>query len=232
MAGELPAKIGELKVRTIGTGKNRIKIVLLPGSRHEPEHFFPENLRVVKQLGDRAELIQNRVTGARFIAKQRRKPPSKKEAREDPVDWHGKAYMEALALKILSEVRLARYVNGLNLRGIRAEEPVAIILRGPKGDHSAIYRQIAPRLRSADEGKLRKAVATLERHGIVPFLDVHLNVHQRGKTLHFFDLEHWAAAETVRRKIQIPDRDWKKVFKTHAALIRESAKQSYKNIQR
>ena len=178
------ARIGKLEVRTIGAGKNRIKVVKLPGHRFSIEHFLPENHKQCLTI-KRATWIESKV-GIRptFIKKK----PLAERVRE-------------YALTPFSELRLARYINNLKIPDIRAEEPLAVILHS-SGEHEIIYREITGDKMFRDEEKQKqeaaKITAELDRHGIHGE-DKQWFRHKKGITL--FDLEHYSTSAELRRKI-------------------------------
>ncbi len=181
------AKIGTLEVRTAGTGANRVKVVKLPGHEFPIEHFLPENYESEKEIGyvgndliSRATYVTSRIgSKPTFVKKQRSR-------------------FRITKLSPLSEVRLVAHINALNIPGIKAEQPLAAIIRG-MGEHGAIYRKlegkIQDNIQKIDAKKIR---IKLEEHGIETG-DLQWFADSGSFTL--FDLEHFKVSEALRKKL-------------------------------
>ncbi len=172
------AKIGSLEVRTIGKGKDRVKVVKLPGNHLPIEHFFPENH---EQLG-----AERRVTFIR--SKIGRNPIFVKKTERN----YGSLHLDAF-----SELKLARHINALGIRGLHAEAPLAAIIHTGTEKQSVIYRKITG---NAYSGWARDLEKKLVEHGIIPN-DVQYFEH--GNTITLIDLEAFKVSDELKKKLKL-----------------------------
>ncbi|MDP3742353.1 MAG: hypothetical protein Q8R15_03495 [Candidatus Micrarchaeota archaeon] len=180
-------KIGTLEVRTVKTPMGRVKVVKLPGHEYPIEHFLPENYERERKIGynilgkSRATYVTSRIgSKPTFVKKQ--------------------SNLFGLSrLNPLSEVRLATHINALNIPGIKAEQPLAVIMHST-GAHSAIYRKLEGKMQTMlfEPTNAAKIRIELKKHGIIVgdlqwFAD-------KGQTT-LFDLEYFGVSEVLRKKL-------------------------------
>lgn len=168
-------------MKTFGTGPNRTRVVRLPGHEFDIEHFFPQNHKPVLNIGRAVFIRSNIGDRPEFIKKQ-----------------SGSTHRN---LSLLSEVKLAAYINSLNIQGINAEPPLAVIMQ--KQRKHAVFRKVADT--STDEEnwdshgtKALEIERILAPHGITP-VDSQWFRHSKGITL--FDLEQFEVSDELRKKL-------------------------------
>ncbi|MFH1247102.1 MAG: hypothetical protein V1644_01855 [Candidatus Micrarchaeota archaeon] len=181
-------KRGTLEFRTVGTGENRAKVVLLPGHEFPIEHFFPPNQTHVLHYSRRVRLVQSNLPPQpKFYAKRS----------VTPIDYD--------TWTIAAQARLAKYVNGLRIEGVNIEEPLATVFRKP-GIVETMYREIQAasffkRLWLTGEQRhlYDHFIETLKREGIEPF-DHSVGVDEKG-IIHVIDLEDWGVKPELAKKL-------------------------------
>ncbi len=174
------AKIGALEVKTFGTGPNRTKVIRLPGHEFDIEHFFPQNHKPVLTIS-RAVFIQSNIGDRPEFVKKR----------------SGSTRMN---LALLSEMKLAAYINSLNIEGITAEQPLAVIYT--KQRKHAVFRKVNAGVENWDShgAKALEIKRILSAYGITP-VDSQWFRHPKGVTL--FDLERFEVSDELRKKLKL-----------------------------
>ncbi len=184
------AEIGLLKVKTIGTGKDRVKVVLFPSHEYGIEHFLPGNWRFTKKFGPRRVALVKSLLGGkkapRFILKRR-----------DPDQT-------IPSIPITNEPRLARFANLLNVEGVKVEEPLAIILR-PNGEHEVFFRRYRFRDPKIKHYSIyRKFREKLDEFNILIGGDAAMNWEPIGRnSIVVFDLEHWRGYGALHKRLSL-----------------------------
>ncbi len=161
--------IGSLRVRTIGTGSNKARIVLFPEAVEPHEYFHPRNLqRTVKKPSFRTRVMRSRLDNRYFYVKTTM-----------PRAYH----------HVLNEARLARFINYLHIPGVRAEEPLAAVLTTKKT--RVVYRRIRKKQLTPDHRKnADKLMAALRKLDIWPADKLQFVPGENG-VIHVTDFEHW-----------------------------------------
>ncbi len=169
-----------LQVKTVSTAHGTARVVLLPGHEFGIEHFLPHNLTHETDLGwnSRARQMRSKIGNQpRFVAKHTL----------TQAGWN--SWTPA------SEARLARYINGLGVAGVKVEEPLAVVFRKP-GKNEVMYREINANLTKrlgiltqTQRVDYDKFIENLKKHGITP-VDHSTGVDQAG-TIHLVDIEAW-----------------------------------------
>ncbi len=174
------ARIGSLEFRTIRRGT---KVVKLPGHEFEMEHFLPQNHEHV-EISGRVKVIRSKIGTKPIFIKKR-------QSTTGPT------------LTAVSELRLARHINNLNIPGIRVEEPLAAILHST-GRQSVIYRKKEGQMETSkwaySQEKALSIEEELQKHGITPF-DLQWFEHSDGITI--FDIEDFKVTPELKRKLRL-----------------------------
>ena len=188
-------EIGSLKVRTIGSGANKVRVVLLPGHEFGIEHFLPENLRVEDKRGRVTKVTS--LGGSKFLSFFRRSST-----------FFSKTSSLYPFLLPLSELRLARYLNKLQLPGLRAEEPLAALLHAD-GSCSVLYREVKGKQLTTFGNhdnflRLRALARQLGDKGVTAGDISSGNVFRdkRGN-LSVIDLEFWRVREKLKKQLKL-----------------------------
>ncbi len=180
-------EIGSLKVKTVGTGNERVKVVLFPGHEYPIEHFLPGELQNISPRGPRVWQVRSKRDGAIFF---------RKTARKSIVGIWTAA----------SEAKLARYLNGLGIQGVHFEEPLAAHVKSGRETH-VFYREIKSEREGFTREKFRANQDRLESkvHELGIGLSDYLVNMEGGKdgTLHVYDLEAWYVPPELREKLKL-----------------------------
>ncbi len=180
-------KIGQLEIRTVGTGKNRTRVALLPGHKYRIEHFLPQNQEAIRQLSQRVFVFRTKYRRTPFTLFRRKFIVKGEDTRRSNT------------LTPVSEARLAMYINSLKLRGIHVEQPLAVIQRNGKTE--VVYRKINLGVGLDHESRFtRRRIDRLREHGIYP--DDEQPVLGLGK-IYFIDLEYWKVTEELKKKLKL-----------------------------
>ncbi|MFH0713144.1 MAG: hypothetical protein V1722_01290 [Candidatus Micrarchaeota archaeon] len=177
-------KVNALEVRKPYAHTNT-RIVKLPGHEISIEHFLPENYEIL-EIRKRAAIARSKIDPAlKFVIKEKSRNKSYK-------------------LEPISEARLASHINNLQIPGITAEEPLAVILGSDK-KHKIVYQYAEGQHSSALYARPatfeeRHAQAELEKHGITPH-DTQWFSHSKGITL--TDIEHFEVTDELRKKLKL-----------------------------
>ena len=214
---------GSLKVKTVGSGKERVKVVLLPGHEYGIEHFLPENLETIERKGnaDRTRLVRSKLEQRKWIFW--RKQPRFILKGNRTRDFYPKP-----RLTPDSELRLARFVSKLGVRGVKVEQPLAVLMR-PSGAHEVVYREISPfhdlvgKTLDSSRGASFRVILTRilshftpAQHRVIERLDFRLTKEgiipadflgniEPGKfgTVHLFDLEYWQVPDELSKRLRL-----------------------------
>ncbi len=172
------ARIGTLEVRRLFQDR-RTRVVKFPGNNLKIEHFFPQNHIYIGKT-QRATFIRSRLgSRPRLVKKEISRNASTK-------------------LEPISEARLATYINGLKIRKIRAEVPLAAIMH-INGNHSVIYRHYnLEDDEAASKAEKEHLKSELRKHGVEIF-DAQW-VMKRGR-ITLYDIEQFQVSEELKKKL-------------------------------
>ncbi len=177
---------------------NGSRIVVFPGNEFTPEHFHPDNLKIVKNIRERVTIVEVKKQ-PRTIASYPLLLMAKTRARDN---------RQLTRLTPLSEARLARFVIGLKMPNVVVEEPVAAHLH-KDGDHVVFYRQIrfpygkrrAKLYFNRKPGEVDYIYRILRANGIEP-VDFQSRPITRAY-LGIYDLEHWKTTSELSKKLKL-----------------------------
>lgn len=186
-----------MKVKTFGTGSNRVKVVLFPGHEFTPQHFSPRNLKHFRDVTERVSVVRHKSGAPSFFVKRRRLG-SRTGVNPGAV---------LKTLEPISEAKLARFISSIAPSGITIEQPVAALLK-PNGAHRVFYSfgeiELVPSfdfLSERHSDTFGKFMQRLRRHGINALDLVENLFYGPRNTLHVIDLEHWRVPEKLRREL-------------------------------